>query len=258
MPVATPPPHYTVQVLLPFRQYLNPNIVHAQLLAWREDVELIRGRSDHTAIDETPIGRLFHFGFAIPTRDLPLLVHIFEAPPDAYRAQLDDALAWTPSWPERYAAVDACQSSIVISMVAHRAVNHATMLLAFLSVLDTVLGSIDDLRPAVLHWMPAQRVLAFSTYRLLRLEQGPCGPAINVRIAAISDHDTVVDTVGLADLGLPDLQTVVHDHRPSAELVTRLVGLARSMFVGETLDCVWTEESSLVSPFRDALTVQLD
>ena len=251
-----PLPHYAVQILLPHRPKLHPSIVHAQLLAWRDDIELIRGHT-HLALDETPTSRSFHFGFAIPTRDLPLLVHVFEAPPDAYRAQLDDALAWSPSWAERYEAVDACTSSIVISMIAHRPVNHATMLLAFMSVLDTVLGSIDDLRTAVLHWLPAQRVLAFSKYRLLRLEQGPCGPAINVRIAAISEHDTIVDTIGLADLGLPDLQAIVHDRDP-AELVTRLAGLARSMFVGDALDCAWTEEASLVSPSRDALTLQLD
>jgi hypothetical protein len=238
-------PHYTVQVLLPYSQHLKPNVIHQQLLAWRGDVELIGGAAPN------------HFGFAIPTGDLPLLVHVFEAAPDAYGAELADALAWSPTWPERYRAVDACTSSIVISMVAHRAVNHATMLLAFLSVLDTVLGAFDDLRPAVLHWMPAQRVLAFGTYRLLRMELGPCGPAINVRIAAISEHDVVADTVGLSGLGLPDLQTVAHDRDP-AELTMRLVGLARSMFVGDRLDCTWVEEASLVLPDRDAITVQLD
>jgi hypothetical protein len=121
------PPHYTVQVLLPYLQSLHPRVIHNQLLQWRPDVELIG------ALDKTT-----HFGFAIPTGDLPLLVHIFEAPPDAYAAELATALAWSPTWPERYRAVDDCMSSIVISMVAHRAVNHATMLLAFLSVLDTV------------------------------------------------------------------------------------------------------------------------
>jgi hypothetical protein len=131
------------------------------------------------------------------------------------------------------------------------------MLLAFLSVLDTVLGAFEDLRPAVLHWMPAQRVLAFNTYRLLRMELGPCGPAINVRIAAISEHDVVADTVGLSGLGLPDIQTVAHDRDP-VELTMRLVGLARSMFVGDRLDCAWVEEASLVQPDRDAITVQLD
>jgi len=241
-----PPPRYTVQVLLPYSQALHPAVIHRQLLAWRSDVEPIGGQTD--------VG---HFGFAIPTGDLPLRVHIFHASPHAYAAELQDALAWSPTWPERYAAVDACTHSIVISMVAHRQINHATMLLAFLSVLDAVLACCEDLRPAVLHWMPAQRVLAFSNYRMLRMEQGPCGPAINVRIAAISDHDVIADTIGLAGLGLPDLQAVAHDRDP-VELASLLVRLAKSMFVGDALDYAWIEEQSLVLPFRDAITVQLD
>src|SRR6267142_1632925 len=81
-------------------------------------------------------------------------------------AVLDPAVVhgqlWSPTWRERYEAVARCRSSLVVSMVAHRAVNHATMLLAFLSVLDTVLGSVEDLRPTVLHWLPAQRVMPFA------------------------------------------------------------------------------------------------
>jgi hypothetical protein len=142
-------------------------------------------------------------------------------------------------------------------MIAHRAVNHATMLLAFLSVLDAVLGSIDELRPTVLHWIPAQRVMPFATYRLLRMELGPCGPAINVRITQVGEADTVADTIGLADLGLPDLQTLATGRDPAA-LAFRLVHLARSMFVGDKLDCLWVEEAAFSPPQRDALTLQLD
>jgi hypothetical protein len=100
-------------------------------------------------------------------------------------------------------------------------------------------------------------VLAFSGYRMLRMEQGPCGPAINVRIAAISEHDVIADTVGLTGLGLPDLQAVAHDRDP-VELASLMVRLAKSMFVGDAIDYAWTEEQSLVLPFRDAITVQLD
>jgi hypothetical protein len=245
MAAMSPAPRYTVQVLLPQAAVLDPAVVHGQLLGWRGDVQLIGASHGE------------HFGFAIPTQDLPLLAHVFTAPPDAYGAQLGLALRWSPSWRERYEAVARCQSSLVVSMVAHRAVNHATMLLAFLSVLDTVLASIDDLRPSVLHWLPAQRVMPFSTYRLLRLELGPCGPAINVRIATSGDRDTVIDTVGLSDLGLPDLQARATDRDPTM-LTSRLVGLARRMFVGDKLDCVWVEEASFSPPLRDALTLQLD
>jgi hypothetical protein len=240
-----PPPRYTVQILLPEPAAIEPHAVHAPLVAWRRDVQLISG----------PPGG--HFGFAIPTQDLPLLAHVFAAPADAYASQLDDALQWSPSWGDRYTAVARCRSSLVVSMVAHRAINHNTMLVAFLSVLDSVLATIDDVRPSVLHWLPAQRVMPFSTYRLLRMELGPCGPAINVRIAPIGDHDAVADTVGLADLGLPDLQILATGRDPAA-LTSRLVGLARSMFVGDKLDCTWVEEASFSPPSRDVLTLQLD
>jgi hypothetical protein len=67
----------------------------------------------------------------------------------------------------------------------------------------------------------------------------------------------IADTVGLTGLGLPDLQAVVHDRDP-AELTTTLVRLAKSMFVGDALDCAWIEEASIQLPSRDAITVQLD
>ncbi|HEX4420800.1 MAG TPA: hypothetical protein VH165_22950 [Kofleriaceae bacterium] len=241
----SPLPRYTVQVLLPEPPAIDPAIVHGQLRAWRDDVQLISAVAGE------------HFGFAIPTQDLPLLAHVFAASPDAYAAQLDEALMWSPTWRERYEAVARCRASLVISMVAHRPVNHATMLLAFLSVLDTVMASVDDVRPAVMHWLPSQRVMPFSTYRMLRMELGPCGPAINVRIAHVGDRDTVADTVGLAELGLPDLQTLATGRDP-AVLASRLVRLARSMFVGDKLDCAWVEEAAFSPPHRDVLTLQLD
>lgn len=244
-PATPPPPRYAVQILLPQPVVVDAVVVHRQLCAWRDDVQLIGAQHGE------------HFGFAIPTHDLPLLAHVFPAAPDAYATQLDEALQWSPTWRERHEAVARCQASIVVSMVAHRAINHATMLLAFLSVLDTVLAALDDLRPVVLHWLPAQRVMQFSTYRLLRMELGPCGPAINVRIAAVGEHDAVADTIGLAELGLPDLQTLATDRDPAA-LTFRLVTLARSMFVGDKLDCAWVEEASFSPPSRDVLTVQLD
>ena len=117
-PTTPHPPRYAVQLLLPEPVVLDSAVVHAQMLGWRNDVQLIPTAGSH-------------FGFAIPTQDLPLLAHVFQAAPDAYATQLDDALQWSPTWRERYQAVARCQASLVISMIAHRAVNHATMLLAF-------------------------------------------------------------------------------------------------------------------------------
>jgi hypothetical protein len=111
----------------------------------------------------------------------------------------------------------------------------------------------------VLHWIPAQQLLTFDRYRLLRTELGPCGPAVNVRIANATGRpgELLADTVGLADLGLPDLQVVFSDRDP-AEVMVRLRAYVRSVFVGDRLECNWIEESSLVPPVRDALTLQLE
>jgi hypothetical protein len=135
------------------------------------------------------------------------------------------------------------------------------MLLAFLATLDAVLASLDeeDRIGAVLHWIPAQQLLTIERYRTLRIDHGPCGPAVNVRIANASGRpgELLADTVGLTELGLPDLQLVFTDRDP-AEIMLRLRLMVRSMFVGDRLDCGWIEEASFVPPERDALTLELD
>jgi hypothetical protein len=235
---------YTVQVLLPRRVVLDGVELHARLCEWRGDIERLGERSL----------------FAIPTNDLPLLVHVFPTELDTYASSLCDALTWSPAWRWDELA-KRCPASIAIAMMSQRPLNHASLLLAFLAVLDTVLFSLDpQVRDgAVLHWIPAQQLLTFDRYRLLRTELGPCGPAVNVRIANATGRpgELLADTIGLAELGLPDLQTVFCDRDP-AEVASRLRALVRSVFVGERLDCSWVEEGSLVPPERDALTLQLE
>jgi hypothetical protein len=239
---------YTVQILVPRAVQLDPHDLHRRLRAWRSNVELVRG------------GR--RIGFQIPTDDLPLLVSIFEAPADAYAAPLCDALTWTPWWHERWDDIaERCPTSIVVELTVQRSINYASMLLAFLAALDAVLASLDDddRIGAVLHWIPAQQLLTIERYRALRIDHGPCGPAVNVRIANVTGRpgELLADTMGLAELGLPDLQLVFTDRDP-AEISLRLRLMVRSMFVGDRLDCGWIEETSLVPPERDALTLQLE
>lgn len=241
--------HYTVQILVRDSVVFDPDVFHARLRAWRANVELMTAEPQR-------------FVLAVPTDDLPLLVYVFDAPLEAYAAPLCDALTWTPGWHEGWPAMAARYgSSIVVSMTAQRAINHASMLLAFLAILDTVLGMLDaeDLGDAVLHWVPAQQLLTIEQYRALRIDLGPCGPAVNVRIANATGRpgELLADTVGLSDLGLPDLQTVFTGGDPT-EVADRLRTLVRRMFVGDRLDCAWVEETSMVPPLRDTLTLSLD
>jgi hypothetical protein len=239
---------YTVQILVPHAVQLQPVELQRRLRAWRSDVELVHGDDKLT--------------FLIPTNDLPLFVSIFEAPPEAYAAPLCDALTWTPWWHERWDDIaERCPTSIVVELTMPRPINYACMLLAFLATLDTVLASLDeDARiGAVLHWIPAQQLLTIERYRALRIDHGPCGPAVNVRMANVSGRpgELLADTIGLAEIGLPDLQ-LVFTHLDPAEVSLRLRLMVRSMFVGDRLDCGWIEETSFVPPMRDALTLQLD
>jgi hypothetical protein len=239
---------YTVQLLVPREVRLDPLDLHRRLRTWRSDVELAyRGRQ---------------LGFSIPTDDLPMRVSIFEAAPEAYAGSLCDALTWTPWWHERWDDIaERCPTSIVIELRVQRPINYASMLLAFLATLDAVLASLpeEDRIGAVLHWIPAKQLLTIERYRALRIDHGPCGPAVNVRIANATGKpgELLADTVGLAELGLPDLQLVFSGRDP-AEIALRLRLMVRSMFVGDRLDCGWIEETSLVPPERDALTLQLD
>jgi hypothetical protein len=236
---------YTVQLLLPCEVQLDAEELCARLREWRPDIEHLGAR----------------LLFAIPTNDLPLLVHVFPTYLDTYANELCDALTWSPAWRWDDLA-KRCPSSLAIAMVAQRPINHASLLLAFLAVLDAVLFSFESsIRDrTVLHWIPAQQLLTFDRYRLLRTELGPCGPAVNVRIGRSRRSDGPLgewcaDTIGLADLGLPDLQMPLEERDPVA-VVRELRDHVRSVFVGDRLECNWIEESARMPPARDAITLQ--
>ncbi len=240
---------YTVQVLVSEQPRLDPYALHARLLDWRADVQLVGGDDQRVR-------------FAIPTEDLPLFVDLACAPPEVYAQALCDALTWTPRWHEGWSTMaERCQASIVVTLTPQRPINHASLLLGFLAILDTVLAGLSppQLASAVLHWMPAQQLLTYAQYRELRMDLGPCGPAVNIRIANATGRpgELLADTVGLCELGLPDLQTVFRGEDP-AVVTDRLRLLVRRMFVGDRLGCAWTEEASMVPPMRDTLTLALD
>ena len=240
---------YSVQVLVSHHEGFDPAALHARLLEWRGDIGLLRAERDHVT-------------FAVPTDDLPLHVDISRAPLERYAQALCDALTWTPRWHEAWASMaQRYHTSIVVELSAQRPINHASLLLGFLAILDSVLATLDpeELDLAVLHWMPAQQLLTYAQYRELRVDLGPCGPAVNIRIANATGRpgELLADTVGLCELGLPDLQTVFRGEDP-AEVTDRLRLLVRRMFVGDRLGCAWIEEASMVPPMRETLTLALD
>ena len=240
---------YIVQVLVSQYPTFDPYELHRRLLNWKPDVALVGGTHDRV-------------WFALPTDDLPVEVTVSIAPPEVYAQALCDALTWTPRWEEGWSTMAArYHASIVIALRPQRQINHASLLLGFLAVLDAVLASLppEELEHAVLHWMPAQQLLTYDQYRDLRIDLGPCGPAVNIRIANATGRpgELLADTVGLSELGLPDLQTVVKGEDP-AEVLRRMRVLVSRVFIGARLGCAWIEEDSMVPPMRDTLTLRLD
>lgn len=239
---------YSVQVLVPRWLPIDVPSIVGRLRQSRGEIDVVRWDSELV--------------LAIPTDDLPLLVRMAYTPLEAYAGPLSDALTWSRMWHERWDDMaQRCPASIVVEMTAQRPIHYASFLLAFLAVLDTLMFSFEpsDRTGAILHWIPAQQLMTFERYLQLRTDLGPCGPAVNIRIANATGRpgELLADTIGLAELGLPDLQIVFSDRDP-AEMILRLQLLVRSMFVGDRLDCQWIEEPSYVPPARDALTLQLD
>jgi hypothetical protein len=237
---------YSIQVLLPRHLELHAVSLLLALRRWRGDIVLATHSPEHVTL-------------AIATGDLPLYVQLFHTHPEEFANELIEALAWSPAWHERWEdTARRCPASVVIAMTAQRPINYASMLLSFLAVLDTWLHSldIDDRERVVLHWMPAKQLLTYHQYQLLRTELGPCGPAVNVRIANVTGRpgELLADTVGLTELGLPDLQIMFSNRDPVA-VVRRLRTYVRNVFVGDRLDCPWVEEAARVPPARDALTL---
>ena len=198
----------------------------------------------------------------IPTGGAPLVVSTWQAPPEEFADELERALRWSFMWQDSWSdVVRRCPWSIIVEMTCAAPVHYAGMLLQFVGVLDRVLAGLDehDREASLLHWVPAQQILSLTQYRVLREDLGLCGPAVNVRIANATGKpgELVADTMGLAELGLPDRQVVFTDRDP-ADVAQRLRRLARSMFIGERLESSWIEEVSFVPPERDALTVELD
>ena len=240
---------YRVQILVRRWLVLDVARILGSLRAWRPDVELVASGADRVVLE-------------IPTEDLPLRAMVFHARPEDYAEPLQHALTWSPAWHERWEdTAERCPSSLVVALAARRPINYASLLLAFLALLDATLLSLsdEDRASAVLHWIPAQQLMTHEHYRSLRTQLGPCGPAVNIRVANAPGRpgELTADTIGLAELGLPDLQIVFSDRDP-AEIILRLRLLVRSLFVGERLDCAWVEETALVPPARDALTLQLE
>ena len=244
-PVSPPVGNYKVQVLLPFAPQLDPAAILAHIRKWRPDIDLI-GRDPQL------------FGLAIPAGDvMPIFTHVMAAPAEAFPEALDRVVGCSQAF--KLSTLTLATDSIVIATSFDGRHPRAILLLSLLAVLDTVLIQLGELaETAVIHWMPAQSLVPFDRYRALRKTLGPSGPAVNVRVANVggAPGEMFADTLGLAALGLPDLQTRFTSDRDPDEVVVRLMQLALLLFMEQSLDAAVTPAPYLAPPARETLTVR--
>jgi Domain of unknown function (DUF4261) len=135
------------------------------------------------------------------------------------------ALEQSWSWPEAKEVVAGCRASVLVTDLLSSALDHRDRLELFQKVLAAVL----EVAPCrAIHWMRTQQYVRSESFvdgtrdGYRRLLPG----AVNVRFYRISGNrdrpgepseDMIMDTLGLAALGLPDLQC--HFHRLEARAV---------------------------------------
>jgi len=114
------------------------------------------------------------------------------------------------SWdfPLARATVEGCRAAVLVSDFLSRLLDYRERFTLFQNVLAGVLEIIPAL---AINWQPTQRIVDPQRYLKAHAVGGSAlffASAINVRIYSISNSpgDQIMDTLGLAALGLPDLQ----------------------------------------------------
>jgi hypothetical protein len=185
-------------------------------------------------------------------------------------AELRPALQQSRDWPEALPLLPQHHATLLIADFLAQWPSHLQRLGLFHKVVMAVLDQVSAL---ALHWQPSQRLVDPAVY-IAKQRQGhdPIFPAIHLRHFQIEDptiKETVVDTCGLAALGLPDLQC--HFTELDADAVGRvLYQTARVIFAqgdvlqtGDTLRGLTAEQHwrcqrgmALVGPAREVIDVQ--
>lgn len=179
--------------------------------------------------------------------------------------RLHESLSQTRDWDDAVDALARSTSRVVVSDLLAKDLPPRERLALFEAV---VLGIIEAARPTAIHWKPAGKLVdpsallkASGSASVDALPQA----AINVRLFRIarSEDDLLMDTLGLASLGLPDMQVLFHGMSP-ARVAAHLYAVAlytlrngELVDEGETIEgptrgTEWTARrgQSLVEPAR--------
>jgi hypothetical protein len=135
------------------------------------------------------------------------LIAVADQGPDMEKLQPAIEQSW--GFSEAAAQVKRCTTSILVTDLMARFLEYKTRLALFQKVLTSIL---EVVKCRAIHWQPAQQIVDPIRYlQTVAPEKYPELQAggLNVRFYRISNSDEgdmLMDTLGLAALGLPDLQ----------------------------------------------------
>ena len=140
------------------------------------------------------------------------------------------ALSQTWDWPDAEHVASHAQAAVAITDHDVAALERELRLFRVHLLAQAILATTKAL---ALHWVPSQRLVDPESYRESLGHGGAPGDhAINVRMFKVPDGrpgETIMDTLGLAPFGLPDLQCHFTGLDPG-ELAPVLMGYAEYLF----------------------------
>lgn len=207
----------------------------------------------------------------LPDGDVAAQVTLSQGP--TFQPELvGEAISQTWDWPEAQQQVAQTTAAVVVSDFLAGGLERNDRLRLIHAMVNAVM---DQAMPLAIHWVPSSRIVEPSFYHQSLHHGGGVGDAVaNVRLYRISDGvegETVMDTLGLAPFGLPDLQIHFTGLDPS-ELAPLLLHYAEYLFEkGDVLDedamirgvdekdeWVVVRERALAPPLRHVINIHAD
>lgn len=169
--------------------------------------------------EDSDLLAFIHTDHLVPMEDGALPAQTFIAASEE-PFEISEALsaALEQSWsPEVKKLVPRCRSSVLVTDLMSSTLEYRKRLALFQNALAAVLEVIPTL---AIHWQPTQHVVAAQRF-LEAYKQGGmplfATGSLNVRMFRVGDSgdDMIMDTLGLAALGLPDVQCHFHGLDPA-------------------------------------------
>jgi hypothetical protein len=208
--------------------------------------------------------------FRVVEGNLPVQTVIIPAGELTDRATLEAAAPQCRQWPEVRSVVARCGASVMVNDMFCRGLAPVPRLRLHHAVL---LSLIEVAPPILLHFLGSDKLVepgAFARGQAPGADKDELNGAVNVRMFNVSNDAGVMlmDTLGLAALGLPDVQCHFRDLDPG-RVAGLLYGIANYLFEngdviesGHTLDGItpgdkWRaqHEEALVEPRRVVLDI---